>query len=133
MTADYLKTLLNYLVSQLWQPKHLKETMHGYFEFSELFRQWRGHAYTRKHFTHYLCSLIYLILTLTLPELKVISLCHQYRARAACTSMQSDQALYWTHNPEVARQTPYPLGHRSPYDITDVGNFCPESIWGRPL
>ena len=29
-----------------------------------------------------------------LLELKVISLCHQYRARPACTSVQSDQALY---------------------------------------
>jgi hypothetical protein len=29
-------------------------------------------------------------LTLTLLKWKVIGLCHQYRARPACTSMQSD-------------------------------------------
>ena len=33
-------------------------------------------------------------LTLILLELIVISLCHQYRARPACTSMRYDQALY---------------------------------------
>ena len=38
------------------------------------------------------------IVTLIL-EAKVISLCHQYRARPACTSVQSDQALYcWLTN-----------------------------------
>ena len=38
-------------------------------------------------------------LTLTLPKLKEISLCHQYRARIACTSVQSDEALYcWPAN-----------------------------------
>ena len=37
------------------------------------------------------------ILTLILP--KVISLCHQYRARPTCTTVQSDQALYcWLTN-----------------------------------
>ena len=30
---------------------------------------------------------------LTLLELKVVSLCHQYRAKPACPSLQSDQAL----------------------------------------
>ena len=34
-------------------------------------------------------------LTLILPTSKVISLCHQYWARPACTSMQSDQDLYY--------------------------------------
>ena len=34
-------------------------------------------------------------LTLILSELKVVSLCHQYRARQACTSVQSDQTLYY--------------------------------------
>ena len=44
----------------------------------------------------------YVILTLILPTLKVISLCHQYRARPECTSMQSDQALYcWLTNFKV--------------------------------
>ena len=39
------------------------------------------------------------LFTLILSEPKVISLCHQYRARWACTSMQSDQALYcWLIN-----------------------------------
>ena len=34
-------------------------------------------------------------LTLILPTPKLISLCHQYRARPpACTSVQSDQAQY---------------------------------------
>ena len=33
-------------------------------------------------------------LTLILPEPKVIILCHQYRVGSACTSVQSDQALY---------------------------------------
>ena len=33
------------------------------------------------------------ILTLILPTPKVISFCHQYRARPACTCLQSDQAL----------------------------------------
>ena len=43
---------------------------------------------------------ISLSLTLFLPEsLEVISLCHQYRTRLACTSVQSDQALYcWLAN-----------------------------------
>ena len=41
------------------------------------------------------------VITLTLPllEPKIISLCHLYRGRPACTSMQSDQALYcWLAN-----------------------------------
>ena len=33
-------------------------------------------------------------LTLILPTPKVMRLCHQYRARPACTSLQADQALY---------------------------------------
>ena len=33
-------------------------------------------------------------LTLILLELKVVSLCHQYRVRPACTSVQSNQALH---------------------------------------
>ena len=38
-------------------------------------------------------------LTLILLELKVISLCHQYRARPASTPVQSDQAVYcWLTN-----------------------------------
>ena len=36
-------------------------------------------------------------LTLTLPEPKVISLCHQYRTRPTALSMQSNQALYCSH------------------------------------
>ena len=39
------------------------------------------------------------ILTLILPTPKVINLCHQYRARPACTDVQSDHALYcWLTN-----------------------------------
>ena len=39
------------------------------------------------------------LLTLVLLEPKGIRLCHQYRARPACTSVQSDQALYcWLTN-----------------------------------
>ena len=39
------------------------------------------------------------VLNLSLLEIKLISLCHQYRARPACISMQSDQALYrWLTN-----------------------------------
>ena len=34
-------------------------------------------------------------LTLILLKPKVISLCHHYTARPACTSVQSDQTLYW--------------------------------------
>jgi hypothetical protein len=34
------------------------------------------------------------LLTLTLLEPKVISLCHQYKVRSACRSVQSDKALY---------------------------------------
>ena len=34
-------------------------------------------------------------LTIILLEPKVISLCHLYRARPACISVQSDQALYY--------------------------------------
>ena len=37
---------------------------------------------------------IKILLTLILPTPKVISFCHQYRARPACTSVQSDQSLY---------------------------------------
>ena len=38
-------------------------------------------------------------LTLILLEPKVISLCHLYRTRPACSSVQSDQALYcWQTN-----------------------------------
>jgi hypothetical protein len=33
-------------------------------------------------------------LTFKVLELKALSLCHRYRARPACTSVQSDQALY---------------------------------------
>ena len=41
-------------------------------------------------------------LTLILPTPKVISLCYLYRARPACTSVQSDQALYcWLTNFKV--------------------------------
>ena len=46
-------------------------------------------------------SLVYLnhsyglYLTLILLKPKVISLCHHYTARPACTSIQSDQTLYW--------------------------------------
>ena len=36
-------------------------------------------------------SLLLRILTLILLETKVTSLCHQYRARPACTFLQSDQ------------------------------------------
>ena len=35
-----------------------------------------------------------MFLTLILPTPKVISHCHKYRARPACSSTQSDQALY---------------------------------------
>ena len=39
------------------------------------------------------------VFTLILLEHKVICLCHQYRARPACTFVQSDQALYcWLTN-----------------------------------
>ena len=39
------------------------------------------------------------LLTLILPTPKEVSLCHQYSARPACTSMHSDQALYcWLTN-----------------------------------
>ena len=39
------------------------------------------------------------ILTLILPEPKVIRLGHQYRARPVCISVQSDQILYcWLTN-----------------------------------
>ena len=39
------------------------------------------------------------LLTVILPEPKVISLCHEYRARLACTSVQSDQTVYcWLTN-----------------------------------
>ena len=34
------------------------------------------------------------MLTLILLEPKVISLCHQYTARPACTSVKSDHTLY---------------------------------------
>ena len=38
-------------------------------------------------------------LTFTLLELREFSLCYQYRARFACISVQSDQALYfWLAN-----------------------------------
>ena len=41
-------------------------------------------------------------LTLILPIPKVISLCQQYRARPACTFLQSDQALFlWLPNCQV--------------------------------
>ena len=42
---------------------------------------------------------LYWVLTLILPTLKVFSLCHQHRARPACTFVQSDQAPYcWLTN-----------------------------------
>ena len=41
----------------------------------------------------------YFVLTVILPTPKVISICHQYRARPGCTSVQSDQTLYcWLTN-----------------------------------
>ena len=40
-----------------------------------------------------------IVLTLLLLEPNVISICQQYRARPACTSMQTDMALYrWPTN-----------------------------------
>ena len=36
---------------------------------------------------------VFYTLTLILPKTKVISICHQYGARPACTSMQYDQPL----------------------------------------
>ena len=49
----------------------------------------------------YTC-LFYCIFVLTLILLKLITLCHQYRARSACTSVHSDQALYyWLTNFQV--------------------------------
>ena len=45
--------------------------------------------------TYLIYIVMNLCLTLTLLEPKVISLCHQNRARPASTSMQSNQALYW--------------------------------------
>jgi hypothetical protein len=42
---------------------------------------------------------VMIMLTFNLLEPKVIGLCHQYRARPACTSVQSDHALYcWKCN-----------------------------------
>ena len=42
---------------------------------------------------------LFIIITLILPTPKVIRFCHQYRAKSACTSVQSDQALYfWLTN-----------------------------------
>ena len=41
------------------------------------------------------------ILTLILLEPKVISLCHHYRARPACTSVQSDQVILLADQLEV--------------------------------
>ena len=49
---------------------------------------------------YYFKTLNVQLLTLILPNPKVTSLCHQYRARPACTSGQSDQAIY-----TVGRQT----------------------------
>ena len=46
------------------------------------------------------------ILTLILAKQRVISLCHQYKARPACTSMQSDQALLlycWLTNIDITK------------------------------
>ena len=41
----------------------------------------------------------YICCTPILLDAKMISLCHQYRARADCTSVHSDQALYcWLTN-----------------------------------
>ena len=43
------------------------------------------------------------LLTLILPTPKVINLCHQYRARPVCTSMQSDLAPHcWLTNLKVS-------------------------------
>ena len=54
-----------------------------------------------KFYLLWLCAFL-VILNLILLEPKVIRLCHQYRARLACTSMQSDQALYcWQTNFKV--------------------------------
>ena len=48
-----------------------------------------------------------LLLTLNLLEQKMISLCHHYRARSACTSVQSDQALNsWLTNFMLHFDTP---------------------------
>ena len=45
----------------------------------------------------HMCRTTFLVIInpyLILPTPKVISLCHQFRAKSACTFMQSDQALY---------------------------------------
>ena len=46
-----------------------------------------------KHFLLKSSSQRTAFLTIILPTPKMISLSHQYRARPACTSVQSDQAL----------------------------------------
>ena len=52
-------------------------------------------SYDSKYYRHIIIS----DLTLFLMEPKVISICHQCRARPACTSVQYDQPLYfWLTN-----------------------------------
>ena len=58
-----------------------------------------GRPNQEDHFDRLYCIyILYRLIRLPL-ELKVIYLCHHYRARSACTHVQSNQALYcWLAN-----------------------------------
>ena len=67
--------------------------------YSFLFPEGQMHQNQSVYFHVYAVLLKDYNLTLILPTPKVISLCHQYRGRQACTSVQFDQALYcWLTN-----------------------------------
>ena len=83
-----------------------------------------------QEFLHETISISIYISTLTLLEPKAFSLCHQCRARPACTSVQSDQAeaLYccWLTNFKFSSWYPYKSIMESSEDgrrIIPVKNF----------
>ena len=82
---DVFLTFSLFHVSVLTLPR--RPRARGYFSSIITYISMLGNA------AHYKLGYVF-SLSLTLLEPKVISLCHQYRARAACTSTQSDQALY---------------------------------------
>ena len=78
LTSEFTSSCLNFIISVIsFQDNHLVLYRHVEVTVTPL-----------------LFLLVRLNLTLISLKPKVINLCHQYRARPTCTSMQSDQALY---------------------------------------
>ena len=86
----YNYPILNLISLLQWKDRiSTRKLKYSYFEFNYITEYDAKFLKKTKHYD------LLTILTLILPTLKMISLCHQYRARPASTSMESDQALYF--------------------------------------